>query len=283
MDAVLNNHSGEAGRQPAFPLFPQFESVDLPQSVFLWDRLADGSEVKRKVFPVRAWQGIVTPLPDASEARLVARSLAYDLNVSIHGGQVLPAAETNQLKTLPWEPRLTDPNVSFDVLVLEFDDGSHPWVFSLSPAIVQRVDRHHPHLRSDRLLELPSRTLSGFCVYSAADFKFDPKSSNLSDFLAQVSIFLAKHVVWLKTLCLVDTSGNVVHDGREHNLISSISVDTFWQINPTKQARWAGVWPGTPAANGVNHLKLDPNGECWCGKGKLYKDCCLLWEATFYK
>lgn len=273
---------GEAGF-PAFPHFPQFEEVDVPQNVFLIERTVAGVPVKTRVTPVRAWQGLITPLPDDDGACNVVRALVADADVKVDGGHVV-ALDNPELRPIRAETRMRETGLSFDVLVLEFDPPSHPWVFSLSPAIRQRPERHHPHLRSDRIVELPSRTVHGFCVYSSAEFKFDESSPAMEQFLAQVSIFLAKHVVWLKTLGVVNAKGEVIHDGLSlETLYSSVPASNLWQRNPEERAIWLGFWPGTSAENGEAHLRLDPEKECWCGKGKLYKNCCLLWEQNFYQ
>jgi len=274
---------GEAGL-PAFPLFPQFVAVELPTNVFLMDRNALGQSVKTRVHPIRAWQGILTPFANDTEAKQVLRSLAADRPIAVDGGRLVPMPESAMMKVQDAESRMSEMSISFDVLVLEFEPPAHPWVFSLSPPIFQRPQRHHPHLRSDRLLELPSRTLHGFCVYSASEFTFESSQPVIPQFLAQVSIFLGKHAVWMRTQRLFGMGRKILHDGIDLSTVAStIPVDACWQRRPATFTTWVGYWPGTGAENGANHLLLDPNKECWCGKGRLYKDCCLIWEQPLYE
>jgi hypothetical protein len=116
--------------------------------------------------------------------------------------------------------------------------------------------------------------LHAFCVYSSAEFAFDSHRPLLPQFLDQVAIFLAKHVIWLKTQRLFGPNGVMIHDGIDMSTVmSTVPSDAVWRIVPPMPTRWVGFWPGSSAVNGAGHLSLDPEKECWCGKGKLYKDC----------
>jgi hypothetical protein len=222
----------------------------------------------------------VQPFNDDAEAKQILRLLALDKPVDVWGGQLITPSGTERIAHHPEESRMTECEIPFDLLVLEFEEPCHPWVFSLSPPISRQVFPDHPHMRSDRIVRLASRTLHGFCMYSAAEFKFKGTEPLVPQILRQASIFLAKHVVWRKTQRLVNReTGKLIHDGVG---LSSDYVypDSVWQINPV--ARWVGFWPGKTAASGREHLKLDPEGECWCGKGGKYKDCCRTEEQKLY-
>lgn len=275
----MNLPIGEAG-SPAFPSYPQFISVPVPDCVWL-NTLVDRKFIPAKVQPVSAWQGLVQPFASDEEARLILRLLASDKAVDIVAGRILASPETGSIMPHAAERRLTDCRVAFDLLVLELEPPAHPWVFSLSPAISRTEFYNHPHLRTDRILRLPSRTVHGFCIYSAAQFRLDRALSIVPQVLNQAAIFLAKHIVWQKTQRLFNmATGEVLHDG-----IGSVDhpfpSNSIWQIHPIEQ--WRGFWPGTEAENGVNHLKLDPEGECWCGKGLKYKDCCRSEEEKLWR
>ena len=117
-------------------------------------------------------------------------------------------------------------------------------------------------------------------MYSAAEFKLERTEPPVPQVLRQSSIFLAKHIVWRKTQKLVNReTGQLVHNGIGLSP-DYVYPDSVWQINPI--VRWFGFWPGKAAASGRDHLRLDPNGECWCGKGKKYKDCCRDEEQKKY-
>ena len=232
----------------------------------------------------RAWQGLLQPFTNDENAKLVLRALALDQAVDVAAGRITapPDAQPN----LPHEAefRMQDCAIAFDILVLDFPAPIHPWVFSITPIISKERFPSHPHLRCDRTLVLPWRTLTGLCVYSAAEFKYDTASPRIPQFLDQVSIYLAKHIIWLKTQRLFNLdTGAVVHDGLLlDTLYESIPSDTFWQKQPQLRTIWLGLWPGREAASGKKHLSLDPNGECWCGKGLTYEECCRRLEIERY-
>jgi len=279
---LVANNLGGAG-SPAFPEYPQFVSVEVPGPLHLTSRTPTGLPTIEEMTPTGVWQGLITPFETDEEARLALRVLAADHAIAVHGGTLHPGPEANFIKPHPAEPRLAGTGLTFDVLVTEFEAPAHPWAFSLSPAIFQRPQRFHPHLRSDRSLRLLSRELHAFCVYSSAEFAFDSHRPLLPQFLDQVAIFLAKHVIWLKTQRLFGPNGVMIHDGIDMSTVmSTVPSDAIWRIVPPMPTRWVGFWPGSSAVNGAGHLSLDPEKECWCGKGKLYKDCCLRWEQTQY-
>jgi hypothetical protein len=269
---------GEAA-PPAFPSFPQFLSVPVPEDVTLTSRV-DGKPVTTRVHPTAAWQGVVRPFESDTEARRVLRLLSLDRAVDVWGGQLIAPAGVNRIPPHSEEDRLTGCDVAFDLLVLEFQPPWHPWVFSLSPPISRHEFPDHPHMRSDRTIRLGSRTLEGFCMYSAAEFKFGRTEPQVPQILRQAAIFLAKHIVWRKTQRLVNRqTGQTIHDGIGLSP-DYVHPDSVWQVKPI--ARWVGLWPGKSALSGAEHLKLDPEGECWCGKGNKYKNCCRPEEQKLY-
>jgi hypothetical protein len=280
---AAENFLREVG-SPAFPEYPQFTLTDIPGPLRLASRTPAGqSIIIEEVTPTTVWQGIIAPFNTDENAKLALRLLAVDHAIPVYGGTLYPGPNTQRIKPHPEEPRLHGTDLVFDVLVTEFEAPAHPWAFSLSPPIFQSRRRNHPHLRSDRTLQLPSTELHAFCVYSSAEFTFDPQRSLLPQFLDQVAIFLAKHVIWLKTQRLFTPTGAIIHDGIDMStVLSTIPADAAWSIVPPTPTHWEGLWPGSSAVNGMNHLSLDPEKECWCGKGKLYKDCCLLWERAQY-
>jgi hypothetical protein len=117
-------------------------------------------------------------------------------------------------------------------------------------------------------------------MYSAAEFGFDSTQPKVPQILNQAAVYLAKHIAWQKTQQLFNiTTGEMIHNGIG-KCDRPIPPDSIWQICPIEQ--WRGFWPGTEATSGENHLKLDPEGECWCGKGGKYKDCCRPEEEKLW-
>jgi len=149
------------------------------------------------------------------------RLLDADLEIPVHGGTMRPGSLAARIKPHAFEPRLIGTDLAFDVLVTEFEPPAHPWAFSLSPVISHSPQSQHPHLRGDRTLQLSSAKLHALCVYSAAEFTFDPNRPLIPQFLDQVAIFLAKHVIWLKTQGLFGSDGRMLHDGSDMSTIMS--------------------------------------------------------------
>ena len=276
----LIQNIGEVDKS-AFPEYPQFTATIVPGPLRLATNSVSGLIVEQMT-PARVWQGIIVPFETDADARLALRILAVDGAIPVHGGTLRPSARTHLAKH-PAEFRLTATDLAFDVLVVEFDAPAHPWAFSLSPSIFQPYPGYHPHLRMDRSLCLPSKELHALCVYSSAEFAFDLSRAIVPQFIDQVAIFLAKHVIWLRTLRLFGMDGVMIHDGIDMStLMSTLPAESVWSIVPAARNEWMGLWPGSSALSGAAHLSLDTERECWCGKGKLYKDCHLPLERAQY-
>ncbi|MHB1957872.1 MAG: hypothetical protein ACYCO5_02450 [Acidobacteriaceae bacterium] len=232
----------------------------------------------------RAWQGLIQPFVRDADAKLVLRALAADSAVDVAAGRITAPWEIQHHKPHDAEFRMKNCSAVFDILVLEFPVPAHPWVFSLSPVISERKFPSHPHLRSDRTLVLPSMELTGMCIYSAAEFQYGLTLPKIPQFLHQVAIYLAKHVIWLKTQRLLNAqTGAMVHDGLDlETLYKNLPVNSIWQKQPQLKTVWSGFWPGKEAKSGRNHLSLDPERECWCGKGLAYRRCCQAEEIERY-
>jgi hypothetical protein len=233
-------YTAEAGGTYVSPAFPDFVEIPVPSDVFLTKRTCAGP-VRSRVRPARAYRGRIQPFASEGVAASAARLLNGSFGVDVHGGFLLSDERSNSLPAIELNPTRQDLTQDFEVLVLGFDHTPDFWAFSLNPAISFQTFKDHPHLRGDRELVLNGRILHGLCVYSAAEFSISHFPSPLAEFLRQVSIYLAKHLIWLTIL-------------------------------PKK-------WVGNVALSGAAHLSLDPNGPCWCGDGKIYKHCCLPAEV----
>lgn len=259
---------------PAFSSYPQFLEVGAPLAMLR------GVEIQSE----RAWQGFIQPFVGDADARLVLRALAANKAVDVAAGRITAPREIQEDKAHDEEFRMNNCSTVFDILVLEFPALAHPWAFSLSPVISERKFPSHPHLRRDRTLVLPSMELTGMCIYSAAEFQYDLMLPKIPQFLHQVSIYLAKHVIWMKTQRLLNAqTGAMVHDGLDlDTLYKNLPVNSIWLKYPEVKTIWSGFWPGKVAKSGRNHLSLDPERECWCGKGLVYRRCCQAEEIERY-
>jgi hypothetical protein len=267
---------------PAFLSYPEVSAVPVPANVTLHNFFR---HTCKSVTPIRAWQGIIRPFENDEAAKLTFRVLAADRPVDVLAGTIIPPIEASLMKPHDNEGRLTGCGIAFDVLILEFEPPAQPWIFSLSPQISSGLFPLHPHLRSDRVVRLPSRTLHGLCVYSTAEFLPDPNDELIPQFLNQATIWFAKHVIWTRTRRLYSIpDGQLLHDGVDlRSLMANLPKDSIWQIVPTERTAWSGIWLGKVAKSGRDHLLLDRNGPCWCGQGKMYRDCCWNDEIKIFR
>jgi hypothetical protein len=272
---------GEVG-SPTFPHFPTFNQVTIPLETWL-HRCEGRSMIRRRVIPTKVWRGLIRPFETDSDAVLVSRALAAERPLDVHGGYVLPPFEAKYLRSDNREVFLTGICSAFDVLILEFSHTPHPWIFSLSPRISSSRFPNHPHLRRDRELMWEDEMLHGLCVYSAAEFDFDPQKERLEQYLAQASLFLANHAIWAKTRALCALPSNIpLYMFGDPDMYSTLPARTCVQRWPGFRTAWIGYWPSPSAINGRGHLSLDSNGPCWCGDGRLYRNCHMAFEETFY-
>jgi hypothetical protein len=103
-------------------------------------------------------------------------------------------------------------------------------------------------MRSPRTPELPNLMPDALCAYRPGDGEWSWQGGDdLVKALDYVAIYLAKHLVWVRT------GGN--HGGR---------------------------WIGPQASHAPHDLiaEINPAGECWCGSGTAYRDCHLPFDRA---
>ncbi|WP_408609949.1 SEC-C metal-binding domain-containing protein [Candidatus Korobacter versatilis] len=179
--------------------------------------------------------------------------------------------------------------MSFEVLLLEFDNPQHPWVYCVAPEVSRDVFPALLHIREDRSIWFRGRYIPGLCVYSASIFKFESWPSKSVQVLDQTATYLGKLVIWLRTRRLFHlNSGVVLYTPAPGEQVR----DTEPRINrnfpgiakqllPITRA-WRGVWPGGVAPFGpAGHFQtIAPQEECWCGSGETYGNCHRRQEAS---
>ena len=232
----------KSGETQVSPDFPDFKEITVPDEIFLRRIGCDGTDAWERRTGSHAYRGRIQPFEIVCDAQAVARMLQGNVAVKVHGGYVLPDQRADTLPEVALDPSIYDVTTIFDVLILTFDHTPDLWAFALNPAISRSNFPDHPHLRADREVIWNGAALHGLCIYSAAEFSITEQHHPLDAFLRQVSIFLGKHVLRL--------------------------------ASPTK------TWLGNVALSGNAHLSLDINGPCWCGDGKMYRNCCLPGEVV---
>jgi hypothetical protein len=233
----------------------------------------------------RAWVGTLRPFGNGGDAGVLYRQLRDDRIINLQRGWLIPAEDRAPSAVDPNEPYLVNMGVEFTVVALEYGEGRHPEVYALSPEISRQRFSLHPHLRDDQTLLHWGRFIQGLCT----DFAPDLACSSLVTFLDFTAIFLAKHLVWMRTRRLVDRSQNRIlyvpapgeeildvwaqPRGPEYNIHSSPLSKRF-PFSFQERFGWSGFWPGQFAPHDfAANLQLDPKGPCHCGSGLHYVGC----------
>ncbi|HEV2398359.1 MAG TPA: SEC-C metal-binding domain-containing protein [Candidatus Sulfotelmatobacter sp.] len=249
--------------------YPDFSPVEVPS----------GTSARR------AWIGSIQPFEEDTSAKLLLRALDENRVVEVDRGTV--RAISCPKASHPLEARLVYMQISFHLLLLEYAAPVHPRVYGWRPKISRYTLPGHPHLRGDQQIEYAGAYLPALCVYSAAEFKYVKRTPPLVEFLDQTATFLAKQLIWIRTrqlfeiktdrLIYAPASGARVLDlePRAEDNVPGISRHT----RPVTRI-WKGYWPGAiaPAGPTAHVAAIDPNSECWCGRGIRYRDCHFQFE-----
>ena len=135
---------------------------------------------------------------------------------------------------------------TFSIRILVWLAPMHPKAIAMYPEISSQVFPRQPHLfrpeQRPGLPELPSLLPDALCPYRPGDGEWSWRTGDLVLFLDYVAIYLAKHIIWVRT-----------------------------------GADEGAVWIGPQASHAPGDLvaELDPTGECRCGSGAPYRGCHL--------
>jgi SEC-C motif len=228
-----------------------------------------------------AWVGTIRPFPDDETARSFMRAAEADEPIWIHAGRVQ--------QSIPQGSHWADPylvNMARDctVLTLVMAPPAHPRAYLVNPRVPNHYIHVHPHPRSDQMIEFDGLPTPGLCIYSAAEFKYDPDRDRTSQFLDQLTIFVGKHLIWLRTRQFYEGTPTfgVLANGKSigwRGPDQPIIDDRPQLVMPGPKPIyrfWAGHWPGSPAIgrDPESHVKTIPPGcQCWCGSGIPYGAC----------
>jgi SEC-C motif len=247
---------------------------------------------------VSAWKGQITPFPDSSDLALIVHDLERHAVVDIDVGGALRHSSmcSGSHSDAPFLGSLTNMDVTFEVLVLEFSAGRHRQTYCLRPQISSRIFPTHPHLRRDQMLLTETGMVDAICPYRSDE----TRPSNLLQYLDFISIFLAKHLIWVRTLALTCYSDfaapRVVYTPQPNAAHFSLPVPTtplVWAAPWSRISadplhvcalaageshidRWEGIWVGPSAPHEPLTIlqSVGANDECTCGSGRRYGTCC---------
>ena len=141
----------------------------------------------------------------------------------------------------------------------------------------------HPHPRGDHTIIYERRLLPGLCVFSSAELTFRDDVNFYTQFLDQLTQYVAKHLIWLRTRRLCRWNGKditVLHQPAPGEVIPEQAPSPRWVHLAGGPVRvidfWSGYWPGKAARAGTprEHIRLiKPSQRCWCGLNKAYGEC----------
>jgi hypothetical protein len=262
MASAFQHFEAPVGGAPLCSLYQQFLRVD----------------VSAGIEAASAWIGDIRPFSSDSCARAFLESIECDKPIWISGGNV----REEKSRQRHWANRLlVNMTVSFRTLLLILPAPAHPRSYLISPTFPEHYSWVHPHPRFDQTIEFEGRKIPGLCIYSAAEFQFKPDDDPMTQYLDQLTIYLGKHLIWLRTRELIrgfPPGGQIVRslqggeeliDDRPIRVPALSGRGDVWQY-------WRGYWPGRSASfsNPQTHLlNIAVDQQCWCGSGGLYGDC----------
>jgi hypothetical protein len=248
---------------PDIPEYPQFQQVTPPYGTGAY----------------AAWQGSIQPFADDLTARQILRRIEAGEPFENDAGTLF-CQRAPTIRPHPADRFLVRMDISFTVIVLQFPQFEHPCAYLLRPELSPRFLSFHPHTRGDCPLVVSKRRLPALCVYSGAIFEFAPGITRIVQFLDQLSTYLARHAIWLRTRVLLrsNNKGPDKIEFRPHPgdpiIDTECGMGTFTRQKPG-DLYWNGYWPGKAAPSGSSaHLKtIAQNDPCWCWSGKPYRLC----------
>jgi len=239
---------------PPIPMYPQFVETVIP------DHCA----------AVRAYRGFIRPFTDDETARRVLRAITANESLQVSAGRLDSLAR--DLPIHRSEEYLVNMAIPCTVVVLEFSGTKHHSAYLIDPIQVPRFSANR-HTWWKSKVAIDGIAIPELCVYSGNLFKYDSTCERLPQFLNQLSTYLAKHLIFLRTRMLYrlhkDGTLRMVKRRKPWELVRR-GIPTLGQ-----QLQWLGFWPGQVAPHGAaEHLHtVDPDDECWCNSGLSYQDC----------
>jgi hypothetical protein len=266
-------NGSESSEQPVDRFYRSFFEAEPPP----------GSSVSK------AWRGTIQPFASDEIAKKLLRHLDRDLPVDVDHGELRPIKGAESVIEHWLEPMLVQMTTRFSILVLDYGNDQHPRGFSLRPRISTSVFPGHPHLRLDQSIVQCGYELQALCVYSAAEFRYSTVAPRIVQYLDQIAIYLAKHLIWMRTRRLYEVAtgtllyapieGQIVIDTEPRSAKHIFGISREWK-EATKV--WRGYWPGTIAPSGAPaHVKtISRTAQCWCGSGRSYGLCHRPFEVS---
>jgi hypothetical protein len=243
--------------------YPQFTRVIVPE----------GSNADS------AWIGEIQPFASDDVAKAFLHRIETSGPIWVSSGRIR--------KEISGKPHWADPlligmGVRCKLLILMQPAPAHPRAYLLNPVFPEHYSLVHPHPRFDQMIVWNHKNVPGLCIYSAPEFQYDPMRERISQFLEQATLFVARHLIWLRTRQLLrgfpptGTLLRVLRPGEALLNDKPVLVQPAVGTGKPLLDYWAGYWPGpiAHASNAATHLSIiRSHYECWCGTGVAYGAC----------
>lgn len=225
-----------------------------------------------------AWIGEIQPFRSDDAARSFLHEIEEGRPAWVAAGRIREAP----ISGCHWaDPLLVGMNLWCKVLVLILPKPAHTRAYLLRPSFPEYYSVVHPHPRYDQQITWEGRRTPGLCVYSPQEFVYRPDRDRISQFLDQLTLYVARHLVWLRTRQLVRGVPPLGGDVLRVLMPGERPVTDAPRLVRVELGRqvyeyWRGYWPGptSRASSPATHLALlSPEGECWCGSGVAYEQC----------
>jgi hypothetical protein len=229
-----------------------------------------------------AWEGTIQPFTNDAAAKTFLRLIEADMPFGISEGTIVCQEDSSVRSEHRLAKFLVNMTDRCRLLILSFAPPIHPRAYLLSPEFSDAFLSTHPHPRGDLQIIIGKRGLAALCIYSAAEFKYSGEVNRTVEFLDQASAYVARHLIWLRTrqLYRLTASGReLIYSPKPGEMIvdNEVGIRNAVIASKTVPERrfWDGYWPGKEAKAGPkDHVRsLMPDGECWCGSGKSYRNC----------
>ena len=161
--------------------YPQFTQVEPP---------ADGLSVS-------AWSGTLKPFESDAAARSILCNIEVERTLWISEGSIRPSTSSEQ----HWaHPLLVNMDASCEVMLCT-QENAMPRAYLVNPRFQPYYadTMIHPHPRGDQAILHEGKLLPGLCVFSSAEMVFSEATNFYTQFLDQLTQYVAKHLIWLRT------------------------------------------------------------------------------------
>jgi hypothetical protein len=226
--------------------FPDFEPTAVP--IFSGGR--------------RAWRGVLRPFARTGEIVDIVAHFEAERAVNILPGGVLHHdPDCTERHELSYAGALVNMDVEFEVVIVDRGEVLHPPVYCVRPPISADIYPGHPHPRQNEPALVGSTRVHGLCIHLRSEHT-DRGAEMFVRLIDQTATYLAKHLVWVRTVGLMTSDRN----GRRRCLLEEgRGLGAMLSTPDSRESGvgWAGHWPGPAVPHQPHDMlqMLSPDDE----------------------